>query len=122
MLEVNSGDKIQFDVYYIKERKEQEVIKPDGSKGIIHSVDAKIVVNPTETELSKPNIEVVSKKTIYLEIMEVNKIGKELPLKSYLLGCRIVEGDYISPTFHIRVKDPQELKNKVISAFNPILV
>ena len=115
MLEANSGEKIEFNVYYIKEHKEQEVIRPDGSKSVIHSVDAKVVVNPTQEELSKQNIEVVSKRTIILEILEVNKVGAKLAMTAYLVGCRIIDGNFVSPVFHIFVRNTEELKRKVMA-------
>lgn len=114
MVELKGGEKFSFELYLVKEYHEKKVVKPDGTEDKFYSVDTKFLVNPKPQEINKPNVEVIVKRDIIFEIREVNQVGKIPELKSYLIGCRIVDGRYRSPVFHIRVRNDQELREKIL--------
>lgn len=113
MLKVKNGDRFQLDIYYIKEHKLVDAVGKDGIVNKIPIVEAKFLINPSDEYLNKPNVEVVAKRTIVLQIAEVNRVGGGSIEPHYLIGMRIKDGNRVTPTFHILVKDDNEFRERV---------
>ena len=110
MLSVKNADVIPLDVYYVKEIK--ETIEKDGKK--LTEIERKTIINPKDEYLNQDNVVVERVRRIRVKIMEVNEVGGIVAPKMYLVGLRICEDDYESPTFHLLVKNDEEFKRRLI--------
>ena len=110
MLSVKNADVIPLDVYYVKEIK--ETIEKDGKK--LTEIERKTIINPKDEYLNQDNVVVEKVRRIRVKIMEVNEVGGIVAPRMYLVGLRICEDDYESPTFHLLVKDDEEFKRRLI--------
>lgn len=57
---------------------------------------------------------------ITLIIVEVHKLQSPIG-KSYIVACRIKDGDYLSPIFHVYPKDSKEFRDLIIKEINNYL-
>jgi len=110
MLSVKNADVIPLDVYYVKEIK--ETIEKNGKK--ITEIERKTIINPKDEYLNQDNVMVERVRRIRVKIMEVNEVGGMVAPKMYLVGIRICEDNYESPTFHLLVRDDKEFKQRLI--------
>ena len=110
MLSVKNADVIPLDVYYVKEIK--ETIEKDGKK--LTEIERKTIINPKDEYLNQDNVVVERVRRIRVKIMEVNEVGGIVAPKMYLVGLRICEDDYESPTFHLLVENDEEFKRKLL--------
>jgi len=114
MVKVKGGDELYFDIYYVKEHYLKEVVGKDGIVNKIPYTIGKFVVNPDDRYLNKPNVEVIARRRIKVQIMEVNVVGGKLIKPRYLIGLRFKEDNKTTPVFHIMVKDDEEFKERLI--------
>jgi len=114
MVDIEGGDEFHFDLYHVKEITYKLTTDAHGNTIEIPQVKDKFLINPTRSSIERENVEVISRKRIKLQIMEVNKVGGKVAEQHYLIGLRIVEGNKTSPVFHIMVRNDKEFKEKVI--------
>jgi len=114
MVDVEGGDEFHFDLYHVKEITYKLTTDAHGNTIEIPQVRDKFLINPPRSSIEKENVEVISRKRIKLQIMEVNKVGGKIVEPRYLIGMRIVDGNKITPVFHIMVRDDKEFREKVI--------
>jgi len=107
MLEYETGDTINTTIAYV-----EEIVYKDDK---VEEKKLKTVINPSDEYLNKDNVKVRAKKTIKAQIMEINRIGGRLVKPSYLVGLRLIDGDIVTPVFHIRVRNDEEFKQKLLN-------
>jgi len=101
-----TGDCLDTTIAYV-----EEITYKDDQ---VESKQLKTVINPSEEYLNQENVKVRAKRTIKVQIMEVNKVGGRLVKPSYLVGVRLIDGDKVTPVFHIRCKTDEEFRERII--------
>jgi len=114
MVNIKGGDEFHFDLYHVKEITYKIATDTHGNTIEIPQAKDKFIVNPPKSAIEKENVEIISRKKIKLQIMEVNKVGGKIVEPHYLIGMRIVDGNRTTPVFHIMVRNDKEFKEKVI--------